>query len=397
MSKFFFGASLAAHQVEGNNKNSDWWKFEQEILSKKGITSGLGTDHYNRFDEDFRLAKEMGHNSHRFSIEWARIEPEEGVINKDAIKHYKKVFQSLKKHRLQPFVTLFHFTMPLWFAEKGGFEKLGNIKYFTHYVEIVGKEFREEMEYIMTMNEPEIFAYHSYLIGKWPPQQKSYLTYRRVFWNLTKFHIEAFKVLKKINPHFKVGVAKNNQLFTPEKPANFLDNWFTNYLCQTWNHYFLKKIHNHIDFIGLNYYFYRGVKVRWKFLKEYFQHPYHTTKHSDMGWEIFPKGIYYMIKDLARLYKKPILVTENGVADKDDKLRSWYLEETFKWLYRAKKEGAPLIGYLHWALTDNFEWDSGYVPCFGLIAIDYKNNFARKPRRSAKTYRKLIEKYTELM
>jgi len=142
METFYFGAALSAHQSEGNNIHSDWWKFEHEKLKEPDLISGKADNHWELFEEDFKLAHELGHNAHRFSIEWAKIEPEEGQIDYEAVAHYKKVFESLEQNKLMPFTTLFHFSLPQWFAEKGGFEKRDNIRYFINYCKFIGTTFR---------------------------------------------------------------------------------------------------------------------------------------------------------------------------------------------------------------------------------------------------------------
>lgn len=142
---FLWGAAIAAHQVEGNNAHSDWWAWEQKGGGAE--PSGLACDHYHRFDEDFKIAERLGHNAHRLSIEWARIEPQEGKWNEEALAHYRKVLENLKDKKIKTFVTLFHFTLPLWFAQKGGFEKKGNLKYFDRFVDRVAYFFGDLVDF----------------------------------------------------------------------------------------------------------------------------------------------------------------------------------------------------------------------------------------------------------
>jgi beta-glucosidase len=394
MANFFFGAALSAHQAEGNNFSSDWWEFENTILKDQGLApSGQAANHWELFEEDFKLAKELSHNAHRFSIEWAKIEPTQGQINYDAIAHYKKVFASLSKNKLTPFTTLLHFSLPKWFADLGGFEKKGNIRHFSNYVKLIGTTFRDEMKYIVTINEPEIFAYHGYLINKWPPQKKSYLLYNKLMKNLALAHKFAYDDLKGINPDFQIGIAKNNQVFRPDRPYNILDQVLTRYLIKRWNWAFLDSIKKYQDFIGLNYYFYRCVRADFKFVNTFCQISYPTSRKTDMNWEVYPKGLYTLLTDLFKRYKKPLIITENGVADRSDKLREDVIKEGLYWIMKARTEGVNVFGYLHWSLTDNYEWDSGFAPRFGLIKVDYEENFTRSVRPSALVYRDLIKKY----
>lgn len=394
MNKFYFGSALSAHQSEGNNFSSDWWEFENTILKDMGLEkSGKASNHWELFEEDFKIARELGHNAHRFSIEWAKVEPSQGQINYDVLEHYKKVLDSLLENNITPFITLFHFTLPKWFADIGGFEKKGNIRHFLNYCKLIGSTFRDEMKYIITMNEPNIYAYHGYLVKKWPPQQRSYFKYSRIVSNLVLSHKLAYEDLKGINPEFKIGIAKNNQVFRPDRKFNLLDHILSITFNKKWNHEFLDRIKHHQDFIGLNYYFYRCVRADFKFVDTFCQISYPTSRKTDMNWEVYPKGLYILSKDLHKRYKKPIIITENGVADHSDKLREDVIKESLYWLFKAREEKADIFGYLHWALIDNYEWDSGFTPRFGLIKVDYDDNFNRTIRPSALTYREQIKKY----
>ncbi len=394
MPNFYFGTSLSAHQTEGNNFSSDWWEFEHSILKDKGLApSGLASNHWELFESDHKLARELGHNSHRFSIEWAKIEPSQGQVNYEAINHYKKVFASLSHNKLIPFVTLLHFSLPKWFADLGGFEKKSNIRHYLDYCKLIGNTFRDEMKHIITINEPDIYAYHSYLINKWPPQKGRYLLYSKVLKNLALAHRLAYEDLKGINPDFQIGVAKNNQVFRPDRSGNPLDHLLSHLLHQQWNHRFLDMIRKRQDFIGLNYYFYRCVRADPKLVDTFCQMSYPTSRKTDMNWEVYPKGLYILLHDLHKRYKKPIIITENGVADKFDKLREDVVKESLYWTMKAREEKVDVQGYLHWSLIDNYEWDSGFEQRFGLIKVDYDENFSRTVRPSALIYRDLIKKY----
>lgn len=391
MDNFFFGASLSAHQSEGNNINSDWWKFEHEVLKDPKLQSGAAANHWDLFEGDFKLAHELGHNAHRFSIEWAKIEPKQGQIDYKAVEHYKKVFQELRKHKLTPFTTLFHFSLPEWFAEMGGFEKKDNLRHFINYCKFIGTTFRDNMEYIITMNEPDVYAYHSYMIKKWPPQKGSYWAFDRVTKNLIEAHRMAYCALKAIKPDFQISIAKNNQVFKPDRMNNPLDWILTKFLDHRWNFYFLDKTKKYLDFIGLNYYFYRSVRADMSLAEQFGQMSYPTSRKTDMNWEVYPKGLYVLLQDLSKRYKNlPIIITENGVADHGDLLREDTIKEALYWIFKAKDEGVKIFGYLHWSLIDNYEWDSGFTPKFGLIRVDFQDNFVRTVRPSALVYRNLI-------
>ncbi len=400
---FYWGSSTSAHQVEGGNIN-DWTEWEKENaarlakealnknypdyilndypgpLRRENYISGRACDHYNRYEEDFDIAKSLGHNAHRFSIEWSRIEPEEGKFNEKEIEHYREVINALKTRGIEPFVTLWHWTNPIWIKALGGWMNKKTTDYFLRYVEKIVTEFKGDVKFWVTVNEPMVYAGISYFSGTWPPQEKSLFKYIKVLKNLETAHKKAYQKIKGLNPGAQIGIAKNNIYFEGKGInavlANFADWW--------WNERFLDNIKNHQDFIGLNYYFHNSVK-RLAFNQN-------ENKYiSDMSWEIYPEGIYKVLKNLAK-YEKPIFITENGIADAKDKKRADFIKEHLKWVNKAMEEGADVRGYFYWSLLDNFEWDKGFWPRFGLIEVDYKT-MTRKIRPSAQEYRKLIENY----
>ncbi len=396
MKKFYFGAATSAHQVEGNNIHSDWWKFEKEVQAKEGFMSGEAIRHYELFDDDFKLASDLGHDAHRFSIEWAKVEPREGKFDEAVLDHYREVFKSLRKHGLKPFVTLWHFTFPLWFAKRGAFEKRDNIFYFVRFCKKIAEVFRDDVEFFITINEPEVYLYYAYLGGKWPPQKKSFRALVKVYRNLYRAHREVYKSLKQVNPDFQIGVAKNNPSFSPDRHKNIFD-WTLVYLLRyLWNHLFLDCIKTSYDFIGLNYYFHRSMRFDLRLAGQFFIHPCNSCDKTDMGWEIYPRGVAGVLRDLWKRYRKPIIITENGVADKADRLRGDYIENVLEHVFNAKKYGVDVFGYLHWSLLDNFEWADGFEPRFGLVEVNYAN-YERKVRPSAYKYEKLIKNYRKTL
>lgn len=398
---FLWGTSTSAHQVEGGNVN-DWseWEHANSVrlaaeaarrhakastripdyilnnypnpLLEENYVSGRATDHYNRYEEDFDIAKSLGHNAHRFSIEWSRIEPEEGEFNQSEIEHYRNIIKAFKIRGLEPFISLWHWTVPIWFAKKGGFEKRENIKYFVRFCERIISEFKNDVKFWIVLNEPEIYTGHSYLKGVWPPQKKNFFSYLKVFKNLICAHKAAFLAIKQADAQAQVGIAKNNIYF---------EGWLAPIADWWWNFYFLNRIKNHQDFIGLNHYFHN--RINYGFNKN------ENKKISDLGWELYPEAIYYVLKDLKK-YNKPIYVTENGLADAKDEKRTWFIFETLKNVHRAITEGVNVNGYFHWSLLDNFEWDKGFWPRFGLVEIDYKT-LERKIRPSAQEYAKICK------
>jgi len=390
---FVWGASTASHQVEGNN-NNNWSVWEQSdlrqnnlekqgLLQKYGIenyVSGTSCSHYNLYKNDFKLAKELNHNATRISIEWSRIEPEEGVFDEKEIRHYKDVIKSIRENGMEPFVTIWHWTIPIWLDKKGGWKSSKISKYFERYTSKLVQTLGPDVNVWITLNEPEIFAGNSYLEGNWPPQEKNLISYLLVINNLISAHKLAYKAIKKSLPKSKIGLAKNNIYFEAYKNKlnnivikAFIDWW--------WNRFILDHTANYLDFIGLNHYFHNKING-WLGKND-------NKITSDMGWELYPEGIYHVLLDLKR-YNKPIYITENGLADAKDEKRTWYIHEILVNTHKAIKAGVNVKGYLHWSLMDNFEWDSGYWPQFGLIKVDQKTK-SRSIRKSAKYYAEICK------
>lgn len=403
--RFLWGAATAAHQVEGGTHNQ-WsiWELEHaktkaaqahyqygdlESWSSTGaeaalpdnyVSAGLA-DHYHRYEEDFDLLEKMNLNTYRFSIEWSRVEPREGVWDAQEIEHYRTYLKALKKRSIEPVVTLFHFTLPVWFAQKGGFEKRRNVTYFIRYVEKMMEELGHDFRFVITINEPEVYAFESYYLGNWPPMQTSALRCWRVLRTLLYAHKQAARIIQATKKH-KVSIAKNSGYFYAGDDA-WLSRLSARVMQYVQDDYVLKRISRHVDFLGINYYqSYRVYGYR-------IHNP--EQKLSDLGWDLAPADIEFVLERLHEKYKLPIIITENGLADGDDAHRQWWLTQTLLGINRALKRGVAVKGYLHWSLLDNFEWDKGKWPRFGLAAVDYSTG-KRTLRPSALWFGKIIKK-----
>ncbi len=377
---FLWGASTSAHQIEGNNINSDWWQWEQKGEVKE--PSGIACDSYNRFKEDFLLAKKLNHNSHRLSVEWARIEPKEGRFDESATKHYREVLKTFKKLDLKTFVTLHHFTNPLWFSKRGGWENPKSPEIFTRYASYCAKEFGNLVDYWITINEPNVYGSETYLKGTWPPQKKNPLVFLRAYLNMAKAHNKAYKAMKQITPNLPVGLA-----FHFIRYLNDGGNPLGKVVALLLNKIFLDLSYypfSNYDFIGVNYY----LTYKIKNIIPYFD--YKHGKFEYFGWPISPEGLYELLLDLKK-YRKPIYITESGLSDSKDKYRKKAIYLHLLSVYKAIEKGVDVRGYLHWSLIDNWEWHWGFKPRFGLIEIDRKNNLKRIPRKSAYYYAKICE------
>ena len=404
---FFWGSSTASHQVEGGNHNQ-WSVWELQVAKDQASTahqrlswlpvwhdikdeaenpdnyiSGKGVEHYSRYAEDFKLAKELNLNAFRFGIEWSRIEPKEGQWDEKEIEHYREYIAELRKQKIEPFLNIWHWTLPLWFAEKGGFKKRENIKYFERFVEKVGQEFCEDVTYVITLNEPNVYASFSYYSAQWPPEEKSWVSTLKVYFNLVAAHKRAYRILKKQRPSLMIGIAAQLANIQAKRPHNFGDEITTKWMRFMWNWWFLNRIKKQQDFVGFNYYFsdyYRGFKR---------DNP--KVPLNDLGWYMEPEGLYPLLLRAWAHYRKPIIVTENGLADEGDQYRAWWLEETIVAMERALSEGVDLRGYFHWSLLDNFEWAYGWWPKFGLIEVDREHDMKRTIRPSARKFAKYVK------
>ncbi|MBZ9578735.1 glycoside hydrolase family 1 protein [Patescibacteria group bacterium] len=384
---FLWGTATSAYQVEGGIENSDW---------TKDFPAGRACDHYNLFEKDFGLLRKLNQNTFRLSIEWSRIEPEPGHFNEKELEHYWQVLHTLKMRDIKTMVTLHHFTNPLWLAKIGGWTNSKIVSYFSRFAERIFDEYSDLVDFWITINEPLVYASISYLKGRWPPKKTTThpppsrlqrapnpVLFLKVVKNQITCHKKIYKIFHKTKRSVRVGIAKNNNYFQPFNPISPLDRLIAIIYRYFWSYFFLNRIKNHLDFIGLNYY--SRDKVGLPFPKR----TEDEVKLSDIGWQICPEGIYHVLKELKK-YNLPIYITENGLADAKDRLRKDFIRDHLYWVHKAISEGADVRGYLHWSLIDNFEWDSGFEPRFGLIEIDYKT-LKRKIRKSAKFYAKICK------
>ncbi len=399
---FLWGAATSAHQIEGGTEN-DWSEWEKknaqrladeaktkwadwqkkkfpEMFDPKNYISGRACDHYNRYEEDLDIAKSLNLNAFRISIEWLRIEPEEGKFDEKEIEHYRKVISAIRARGMEPFVTLWHWTNPLWLSEKGGPKSKKFPFYFSRYSKYILKELKRDVNYWLTINEPTSVIANSYIQGRWPPQKRNIIAALEVYKNLSLAHNESYKIIKNILPKSKVGFSNIIPYFEPYNKNSFLDKITTSLfkyfaIEKFWN---LTKGYN--DFLAVQYYFHNRVKFPGVIRNE-------NREVSDLGWEIYPEGVYHILKDLKK-YNLPIYITENGLADAEDKKRARFIKSHLRWVHKAISEGVDVRGYFYWSLLDNFEWDKGFWPRFGLVEVDYKT-MERKIRPSAREYAKI--------
>lgn len=394
---FFWGAATASYQVEGGIENTDW---AEAARAGRVPPCGIACDHYHRYEADFDIAKSLGHNAHRLSIEWARIEPEEGKFDEEAIAHYRSVLVALRERGMKPYVTLWHFTLPEWFAERGGFERDDAPRIFARYCACVVSKLDDLCTDFSTMNEPNVYGSNGWLRGSWPPFKRFALTdlisitnsgrtyesraskgfrplflYLRVMRHLALAHNRAYVEIKKVSPEAQVSIVKHVILFHANwNPINKLIAFGANYF---WTYRLMNRVYRHCDSIGLNYYFHK------KFGDTA------TYEKTDMDWDIYPEGLEDALMMLAR-YKKPLYVSESGIADEKDVHRADYVTRQVRAVWRAIERGADVRGHMYWSLLDNYEWALGFEKRFGLVAVDYKTQ-KRVIRPSALVYKHICE------
>ena len=351
-------------------------ELNSKNLNPADFISGAAANSFVDNNADINCLRQLGANAYRFSVDWSRIERRPGQFDQAALDYYLDLVKKLRASGIEPMVTLWHWPLPLWVRDLGGWQSPKIIAPFLSFCEKIGRYLNAEVNFWITENEPLVYANMSFLKGVWPPQKKSRLAFLIVMKNLIAAHRQVYDVLKGIDPNNRVGIAKNNIYF--EASGNKLINrllkkgsdWW-------WNKRFLNRIADKQDFIGLNYYFHNLINYR-------FGGNFTYEKYSDMLWGLHPEGIFYLLKDLQR-FGKPIYITENGLADKGDQHRSWYINQILKNVHRAITEGVNVRGYFHWSLVDNFEWADGFDPNFGLFELN-RQTFERIPRSSAEFY-----------
>ena len=416
---FLIGAATAAHQVEGNNTNSDYWA--QEHLPHTSFTepSGLACDHYNRYEEDIRLLAEGGLNAYRFSIEWARIEPEEGKFDENEIEHYRKVIECCRRNGVEPIVTLLHFTSPAWLIRRGGWEAETTIEYFRRYVSFVTEKLGGELNYICTINEANMglqlaaiskrfmlmaeqakkaaasgakkaegtvqvgmnfekmmenakFAAMENAQAFGTPQPQIFVSSRTPEGDALVFraHQAAKEAIKALYPNIRVGIT----LSMHDLQALLGGEHFAE---AAWNEefrHYLPYIQDD-DFLGVQNY------TRTQYGPEGQLPCPEGAELTQMDYEFYPEALEHVLRKVHEDFKGDLIVTENGVAVSDDSRRVEFIRRALQGVENCLADGIPVKGYCYWSLMDNFEWQKGFSMTFGLIAVD-RSTQTRTPKES---------------
>lgn len=389
---FVWGVATSAFQTEGGNGLTDWDAWDN-YRSANAYHPGFT-------EEDIALAARLGIQELRFSIEWARVEPAEGVWDRKELAHVAYLVRIMQRHGIRPFPNLHHFTLPRWVAEKGGLENDSFPHWYARYAGKIAKRLKPfGIVRWMTFNEPIVPIETGYLNGSWPPQKsRDVEAAAKATWHLVAAHKRAYVILHRTldtaGRRIQVGMAYLPHLFLPANPKSDADNRVV-HLMRFGSEMILRATEDYMDYLGLNYYT-RSVVGFSTATVMFGRLPvavgYTDNKDADGTMEIYPEGIRMLVERYYS-FKKPILITENGVNDRKDAKRAQFITDHLRELHRAlpdaKAAGAPIIGYFYWTLTDNFEWDERKLSHFGLIGVDPKTG-TREARSSALFFRDAI-------
>jgi beta-glucosidase len=408
-SDFLWGTATSAHQVEGNNVNNDWWQWEAEaghILNDD--RSGRASDWWDNAEADLDAAAEMGNNAHRLSVEWSRIEPEPSIFNEDALERYRQILKAMHERDIEPMVTLHHFTNPVWLVERGDFDSDLVVDYFQRYVTKVVSSLGDLTPKWITINEPMVYFVMRYLERSFPPPvEGGWIAGLRALRHMLACHALAYEQIKESYPMAEVGIAKHYRPIEAWTPGNRLDRWWAGRVSRFFNDLWMnslvsgrlswpigrgsiKHLAGSFDFVGINYYSRSLVRFppRPGHLYET-KPPSGAIMADDDFFEIYPAGLFAAIEAATR-FGKPIVITEHGLPDRKDKLRPSVILTHLREVWRAISFNFPVMGYYHWTLVDNFEWERGWTQRFGLIGLDPQTQ-EREWRSSARLYREICQ------
>ncbi len=405
---FLWGTSMSAYQAEGNNVHSDYYHIEQEQMAwppEERIfsePSGRCADHYNRFEEDYRIMKELGLKAHRTTVEWARLFPEKGKYDSSEGDHYSRAVDSMLENGIRPFICLNHYTIPWWLYREGGFENPDFKKYFLEFVEKLLDIFSDRVRDWVTLNEPGPLALGAYLVKDKPPYKSDFFAFRRVCRLLMEIHADSNAMLKSFNADNSVGTAHAQYVVKPLRPWHPVDRLYSWAVDRLSNGSIIDFVRSgrftfpigmgerycrgrhDVDFWGINYYrrsYGKGTTLLQAKPGE---------KVDDLGWGKYPPGIYENIVRSARETGKPMYIMENGIATDDDSWRIEYIRDHLREVSRAIDDGYDVRGYFHWSYIDNFEWNHGHGPKMGLVGYD-PVTCERIVKRSARYLAEIIQ------
>ncbi len=369
---FQWGTATAAHQIEGGNVNNDWWEFEHDPTSGCVDRSGDACDSFHRYPEDIALVAALGLTFYRFSLEWSRIEPEEGEFSRSALDHYRRMLATCREHDLVPMVTYHHFTHPRWLAAAGTWEAPQAVDRFARYCERVTGHLGDLIGMAGTLNEPNVVATMGWRFGIFPPQVRDRDRRANVNDALVAAHRAAVEAIRSGPGEFPVGLTLSMTDFQT-LPGG--EEWVERIRRPSEDVYL--EATGGDDFIGVQTY------TRSRVGPDGSLGPEPGIPTTQMGYEFYPEALEGTIR---RAWLKtgglPVLVTENGIGTDDDETRIEYVTRALAGVRRCLDDGIDVRGYFYWSLLDNFEWVLGYGPTFGLVEVD-RQTFERRAKPSA--------------
>ena len=404
---------MSHYQVEGDDP-CDWTEWEAAGRTRGGAC-GRAARSWERYEEDAAAAAALGANAFRFSVSWSRVEPRRGELDEAALARYGRLVAKLVALGLEPVVTLLHYTHPRWFHAETPWTSTASVEAFARFARAVAGALGPCARCWTILNEPFVLVLGGFLDGQVPPGLSSARAASRALDHLLAAHEAAAAEIRAAVPGAAIGVAHNVMGFAPERPASPFDRllvkvghrFYNRTLLDAfgegrWNAYLppftrlagkRPGLPASLDFLGVNYY----SRLHLRFLGDggrigsfAYRDP-HGRGLTDNGWEVVPEAFLPLLRECASI-EKPLLVTENGLADASDAMRQAFLEAHVAVLEEAVREGLPVHGYLHWSLVDNFEWLDGWEPRFGLFALD-RETLERRPRPSTETFRRLAAQY----
>ncbi len=397
-SKLLLGSATAATQIEGGDRNSNWFHWSEKGMIARGESSIVAADHYNRYEEDIAIMQSLNQEIYRMSIEWSRIEPRRGQWSQEGIDHYRHELALLKEAGIAPLVTLHHFSHPQWFEDMGAWTAKESVDLFVRFTKKVVAEMGDLIDEYCTINEPNVFLNDTYMDGKYPPGKKDDIaSYFKAAKNLILAHLEAYETIhcmrnSKGYTSTRVGIAHHLAYFESRttKPLNRLSKKLMDYSFHKL--FFLGMVEGKLSFpIGSGYPLSEGRYCDFIGVNYYSRHLIHSSKNpamlfgqvkveaglpdhkvNDLGWEIYPEGLFKVIKEVYDTYQIPIYITENGIPDAKDQKRAKFIYDHLVQVCKLVESGVDVQRYYHWSLLDNMEWDDGYGPRFGLVEVNYE-------------------------
>jgi beta-glucosidase len=416
---FLWGVATSAHQIEGHLRNdmTEWESQGRFRSNGNNPIVGNAIDHWHRWENDFMLLKELGVNSYRFSVEWARLEPEPGRFDHKAIDQYRRMIGRLIEYGIVPMVTLHHFSNPAWLHIRCPWHRPEAATAYVNFAKIVSRELLENVPLVISFNEPMVWLLAAYGDAKFPPGFSDLRILSGALYSMLCAHRQAYDLIKADHPNISIGLAHNLIVFKEGRTGHFIDTKITQMIHEYYNMLIPRsfvenrlkfcfplvfnidmpiELENKIDFWGINYYYRMHVRFNPSLklpFRLYFNPPAEHKK-SDLGWEIYAKGLRRVCGWMNE-FGKPLYITENGIAAEDDTRRVAYLTKHLNILKELKKEFPKISGYYHWSLMDNYEWLIGYKARFGLCHVDFDNDLKRTIKPSGHFYRDFILSHSD--